>query len=227
MPKIPSSVIPKHIAIIMDGNGRWAKSRGLPRSAGHKKGAESLKKIVAESIRQGVGYLTVYAFSSENWQRPKAEIGFLMDLLKSQIKAQLGELAKNGVRIKAIGDLQMLADDVKAAILDAEEVTKHNDKLHLQVALSYGGRQEILHAARKTAGESADFEAALYTSGVPDPDLLIRTGGEMRISNFLLWQIAYTELYFTEKLWPEFKEEDFLAAIEEFSRRERRFGTAE
>jgi len=216
-----------HIAIIMDGNGRWAKARGLPRTAGHKAGAEATRKIIAAAKKLGVQYLTIFAFSHENWNRPKAEVGFLMELLKMQLKSQIGDLHKNGVRLKVIGDRARLSDDIRVEIEKAEKLTVSNDGLFLQVGLGYGGRQEILQAVALSGGDAGKFEAALFTHGIPEPDLLIRTGGEKRISNFLLWQIAYTELYFSDKLWPDFGEADLRAAIEDYALRERRFGGAD
>ncbi len=217
---------PQHIAIIMDGNGRWAKAKGLPRTAGHKAGADTTKEIITAAKKQGVKYLTLYAFSSENWLRPEKEVSFLMDLLRLQLKTQVKELHKNGVRLRIIGDREKLNKDIRDDIEKAEKLTAENDELCVQVGLSYGGRQEILHAVEKSKGDTTQFEKYLYTREIPDPDLLIRTGGEKRISNFLLWQIAYTELYFTDKLWPEFDEADFETAIKDFSIRERRFGGA-
>lgn len=210
----------------MDGNGRWAKSKGLPRTAGHKQGAETTRKIISECAKLGVKYLTIYAFSSENWNRPQKEVGFLMDLLVYQLKHEVKELHKAGVKLQVIGDREKLNAEVREAIIKAEELTANNDKLNLIVALSYGARQEILRAVEKSGGNTAEFEKSLYTANIPDPDLLIRTGGEKRISNFLLWQIAYTELYFSDKLWPEYDESDLQTAIADFSRRERRYGNA-
>lgn len=218
------SNIPQHVAIIMDGNRRWAKSQNLKESDGHKQGAVATKNAVKSAAKLGVKYLTIYAFSEENWQRSQEEVGFLMKLLIMQVNSQLKELAENGVKIKIIGDRGRFSKDVSKAIEKAEKETANNDKLYLQVAFSYGSRQEILQAIEKSEGDAEKFESSLYTSEIPDPDLLIRTGGEKRISNFLLWQMAYTELYFTDKFWPEFAEEDFADAIEEYSSRERRYG---
>lgn len=220
------SKLPQHIAIIMDGNGRWAKSKGLPRTAGHKQGAETTRKMISECAKLGVKYLTIYAFSSENWNRPQKEVSFLMDLLVYQLKHEVKALHQAGVRLQVIGDREKLNNEVREAIQKAEELTTNNDKLNLVIALSYGSRQEILNAVQASGGNVAKFEQALYTANIPDPDLLIRTGGEKRISNFLLWQIAYTELYFSDRLWPEFEESDLHAAIADFSKRERRFGNA-
>lgn len=215
---------PQHVAIIMDGNRRWAKSKGLKDNEGHKQGALATERAVKAAIELGVKYLTIYAFSQENWQRSNEEVGFLMNLLLLQIKKQLAEFVKNGVCLKVIGNRSQLSKEVIKAIEDAETKTANNNKLFLQVALSYGSRQEILHAVEKSGGDADKFEACLYTSGIPDPDLLIRTGGEFRISNFLLWQMAYTELFFTEKQWPEFDKSLFEKAIENYTQRERRYG---
>ena len=228
--------IPKHIAIIMDGNGRWANSRGLPRIAGHREGAKAVRKIVKKSSKIGVEYLTLYSFSSENWKRPDNEISSLMGLLRRYLKSEIVELHGNNVRFKVIGERDNLDDDIVRLIKDAENMTERNTGLTLILALSYGGRQEIVAAVRniaksaelgliKSAAVDADvFAAYLDTAGVPDPDLLIRTSGEQRISNFLLWQLAYAELYFTNKFWPEFNEDDLITAIENFQNRDRRFG---
>ena len=228
--------IPKHIAIIMDGNGRWAKSRGLPRIAGHREGAKSIRKIVKKSSRIGVKYLTLYSFSIENWKRSDSEISGLMGLLRRYLKSEIVELHGNNVRFKVIGVRDNLDNDIVRLIEDAENMTERNTGLTLILALSYGGRQEIVAAVRniaksaelgliKSAAVDADvFAAYLDTAGIPDPDLLIRTSGEQRISNFLLWQLAYAELYFTNKFWPEFNEDDLIMAIENFQNRDRRFG---
>lgn len=230
--------LPRHIAIIMDGNGRWAKARGLPRTAGHKKGAETTQDIVKFCSELGVEYLTLYAFSSENWRRPVTEVSELMNLLSLYISRELKTLIEGGVRLKVIGERDKLPKAVLAKLEDAEKKTENNQGLVLQMALSYGSRQEIVRAAQmiaedaksgKLEPESLDedgFNRYLYTHGAPDPDLLIRTGGEHRISNFLLWQAAYTELYFTGCMWPDFSRDDLLEAIKDFSGRERRYGTA-
>ena len=210
----------------MDGNGRWAKARNLPRTAGHKAGADVVRKVIAEAGKQGVKYLTIFAFSHENWNRPKEEVGFLMELLLMQIRAQIKDLHKNNIRLKVIGDRTRLSAEIVAEIEKAESLTEKNSGLFLQVGMSYGARQEILQAVVKSGGNPEVFEKSLYTAGVPDPDLLIRTSGERRISNFMLWQMAYTELYFSDKLWPDFSEEDFNAAIKDYAARERRFGNA-
>lgn len=222
--------IPKHIAIIMDGNGRWANERNLPRIIGHKVGSESVREIIRVCLELGIEYLTLYSFSTENWQRPKEEIKGLMELLKFLLKNEVDELNRNGVSIKAIGRLDYLPNDVKNELFKAIEKTKNNNKLKLYLALSYGGRQEILDAVNKIINSKLEFvdegtfRNFLYDPNLPDPDLLIRTSGEYRISNFLLWQISYSELYFTKTLWPEFRREEFIKAIEDYSKRKRKFG---
>ena len=224
--------VPNHIAIIMDGNGRWAQSRGLPRAMGHRQGVEALKRTVRAVRDRGVRYLTIYAFSSENWQRPEGEVAELMDLLRIFLKAELAQLHKDGVQLRFIGDLSPLPDDVRALLNHAAGLTAGNDRATLVVALSYGARQEIVRAAQRLAQQGAViteevFSAALDTAGIPDPDLLIRTSGELRLSNFLLWQTAYTEFVFTDTLWPDFDAADLDAAIAEFQQRERRYGNVE
>ncbi len=220
---------PCHIAIIMDGNGRWAKARALPRAMGHRQGMEALKRTLRAVRERGVEYLTVYAFSAENWDRPEEEISDLMELLRIYIRAELAELHRDGVRLRFIGDLARLPADVRKMINEAAELTAQNTSGTLVVALSYGARQEIIRAARRLAEQGAamneeNFAAALDTAGIPDPDLLIRTSGEMRLSNFLLWQTAYTEFVFTDTLWPDFGAKDLDAALAEFQQRERRYG---
>lgn len=229
--------IPRHIAIVMDGNGRWALRRGLPTIAGHKAGAETLKTICKEADKLGVRYLTVYTFSTENWSRPTAWIQELMDLLKYYLKFELKDLIKNNVCLHVIGDRKNISGDLSELLDAAIEKTKKNDGINLIIALSYGGRDEIVHAAKMIAQKVQDksltldeinetiFSKNLYTSQFPDPDLFIRPGEELRISNFLLWQIAYAELYFTKKLWPEFGVEDLKEAIDDYRHRERRYGT--
>ena len=226
----------EHIAIIMDGNGRWATKRGLPRSMGHKKGAEVVKEIVRAAGEAGVKFLTLYAFSTENCQRSQEEVDTLMGLLRQYLKSDLQELQKSNVRIKFIGENEMLASDIVAAMRKLETDTAQNDGLTLCIALSYGSRQEIVNAVKKTAtlvkkGDiSVDdidikmFSDMLYTKSIPDPDLLIRTSGEQRISNYLLWQLAYTELYFTKTLWPDFNKDELVAIIKDYKTRERRYG---
>ncbi len=234
--KIDSNNLPQHVAIIMDGNGRWAKKKNKLRIFGHQKGVKTVKEIVKASIEIGIKYLTIYAFSKENWQRPKTEIEGLMSLLISAIDGELGELHENNVKINTIGDFLSLPDYVQKKISYAIEKTKNNTGLNLIIALSYGSRHEITEMTKNLVKEvlagkikSEDInqeiiQQHLMTAAFPDPELLIRTSGEYRISNFLLWQIAYTELYFTDKLWPEFGREDFFKAIIDFQERERRFG---
>lgn len=228
--------VPTHIAVIMDGNGRWAKSRGLPRVAGHRAGADAVRRIVEAAASAGVSYLTLYSFSSENWKRPEEEVRDLMGLLRRYLKAEIAELHGKDIRFKVIGDRKRLAPDIIRLIEDAEEMTAENSRMTLVLALSYGAREEIASAARKLAQSAAMglinpeaideevFAAHLYTGGIPDPDLLIRTSGEQRISNFLLWQMAYTEFTFVDKFWPDFSEEDLSQAIRDYSKRERRYG---
>ena len=226
----------EHIAIIMDGNGRWATKRGLPRSMGHKKGAEVVKEIVRAAGEEGIKFLTLYAFSTENWQRSKDEVDTLMGLLRQYLKSDLKELQENNVRIKFIGESDMLDTDIVSAMRKLEIDTAQNDGLTLCIALSYGSRQEIVNAVKKTAAlvkkgdisvDDIDikmFSDMLYTKSIPDPDLLIRTSGEQRISNYLLWQIAYAELYFTKTLWPDFNKDELVAIIKDYKTRERRYG---
>jgi len=226
----------QHIAIIMDGNGRWAKKRGLPRSVGHKKGAEVVKEITRATGELGVKYITLYAFSTENWQRDPEEVATLMGLLRDYLKSDLKEIQENGVRIIFIGERQMLDADIVEQMAKIEAETAHNDKMTLCIAISYGARQEIVNAARKIAvlarrgdilPEDVDikmFSDMLYTKDVPDPDLVIRTSGEQRISNYLLWQIAYAEFFFTPTLWPDFGKEELERIINDFNTRERRYG---
>lgn len=226
--------LPGHIAIIMDGNGRWAKARGLPRTAGHKKGADSLRSILNACREMGIGYLTVYAFSSENWRRSDAEISDLMQLLQHYLQQELQTLHENNVRLHFIGDTELLSPEIQTQLADAQALTSRNNAFHFTIALSYGARQEITRAVRKLIAEGVLAEDiseevisnALDTAGLPEPDLLIRTGGEQRMSNFLLWQSAYTELYFTDILWPDFDRPAFVIALENFAIRERRYGNA-
>ncbi|NQT76022.1 MAG: isoprenyl transferase [Candidatus Omnitrophica bacterium] len=227
---------PRHIAIIMDGNGRWAKKRGLPKIVGHKQGVESVKRAVSSCIKFGVKYLTVYAFSTENWQRPRPEVRALFGLLENFLKSQMRIFHKNNVRLRVIGERDRIEPGVRKKIEQAEKDTAHYDKLILNIALSYGSRQEIVNAARALSQDAKDgtidpsgideklFAQYLYTKDSPDPDLLIRTSGEMRLSNFLLWQLSYAEIYVTQKFWPDFREGDLKAAIDEYQKRERRFG---
>jgi undecaprenyl diphosphate synthase len=228
--------VPRHVAIIMDGNGRWARERGLDRSAGHQAGARSVREAVEASLHAGVEVLTLFAFSQENWQRPPAEIDALMTLLEKYIASEAEELRREGVAVRMLGDLERLAPSSRAAVDRIEAATRGGTRLALNVCISYGSRAEIVRAARRLAervanGElmasaidEAAFAAELYTAEWPDPDLLVRTSGEMRISNFLLWQVAYAELHVTPVLWPDFTREDFYAAVLDFQRRDRRFG---
>ncbi|MGD9535778.1 MAG: isoprenyl transferase [Alphaproteobacteria bacterium] len=230
--------VPRHVAIIMDGNGRWAKARGLPRIAGHRQGVGAVRECVEACIELGIQYLTIYAFSAENWKRPAAEVDDLMGLLRFYIRREVGDLVRNGVRIRFIGERSRLPDDIHRLIEASEESTRANRRLTLMVAVNYGGRQEILDAARELARRARDgeidperidesvFRQALQTSEAPDPDLVIRTSGEQRVSNFLLWQSAYTEFIFTPTLWPDFSRADLGNAVREYQRRERRFGGA-
>lgn len=219
----------QHVAIIMDGNGRWAKAHHVPKLEGHRKGADAARRAMEACGKHKIPYLTIYAFSAENWDRPADEVRDLMTLLKHYLKDEVPNLNKNNIRLTVIGDIQRLEPEIQERIAQAEAATAANTGLKLNIALSYGGRQEIVGAAAGLAakGEAITVESlagALYTVGQPEPDLLIRTGGEQRISNFLLWQMAYTELYFTPVLWPDFTETDFDKAVEEFKSRERRFG---
>ncbi|PWC59860.1 UDP pyrophosphate synthase [Azospirillum sp. TSH7] len=231
-----SNTAPGHVAIIMDGNGRWAKARGLPRTAGHKKGVDAVRRTVEAARELGIGTLTIFSFSSENWRRPEEEVSDLMGLLRFYLRSEVAELHRAGVRLRVIGDRTRLSEDINRLIDNAEGLTRDNRVMTLVVALSYGSRLEIVHAARRLAEEVAAgrlspeaidedaLSARLYTADIPDPDLIIRTSGEKRISNFLLWQAAYAELVFVDTLWPDFTKRDLEAAIEEFHRRERRFG---
>ncbi len=229
---------PAHVAIIMDGNGRWAKARGLPRIAGHRRGAEAVRRTVEAAGEFGIAYLTLFGFSSENWKRPSGEVDDLMGLLRHYIRAEIAELHAKGVRLRVIGDRARLADDIVALIDKAETLTAGNTRLCLAVALSYGGRAEIVSAARaiaakvrsgETAVEDIDeglFARHLLTTEMPDPDLVIRTSGEQRISNFLLWQTAYSELVFTDTLWPDFGKADLEKALRDYHGRDRRYGAS-
>ena len=231
--------IPQHVAIIMDGNGRWAQWRGLPRAAGHRAGVQTVREIVKASIEIGIPVLTLYAFSQENWKRPKEEVSVLMELLDYFIDKEIKNLIKEDVSVRTIGRIEALPPHTLAKLKQAIEATRHNQKLILNIALNYGARTEILDAVAKIVEEAKanpllsqgvksfteeEFSNYLYTAGLPDPDLLIRTSGEMRLSNFLLWQLSYAEIYITKKLWPDFKKSDFLKAIKEYEKRERRFG---
>lgn len=232
---IPDKV-PRHIAIIMDGNGRWAKQKGMPRVLGHRSGVKSVREVTEAAAQIGVEYLTLYAFSTENWNRPPAEVTALMSLLVETIRSEIRDLNKNGVRLLAIGDLEALPKASYEALKKGMEDTRHNTRINLVLALNYSAKWEILRAARLLAEQAKQgllrpeaidehvFESALSTHGIPDPELLIRTSGETRISNFLLWQIAYAELYFTPVFWPDFGQNELYEAIVSYQRRERRFG---
>lgn len=225
----PSTTIPRHIAIVMDGNGRWAKQRFLPRLAGHKQGVEALRRCVSACIERGVRVLTVFAFSSENWNRPQDEVSGLMNLLAGALAREVPGLSQEGVQLHFVGERASLSDKVKAGFAQAETSTAANHRLILNVCFNYGGRWDIAQAAERVAAQGlpmteSNLSAAMALSHVADPDLLIRTGGESRISNFLLWQTAYSELYFSTALWPEFGAEQLDAAIADFATRERRFG---
>jgi undecaprenyl diphosphate synthase len=234
MPTIaaPDDALPVHVAIIMDGNGRWATARGLTRTAGHRKGIETVRRTVEMVGERGIPYPTLFGFSSENWRRPAAEVEDLMLLLRFYLRSEIAELHKQNVRLRVIGERDKLASDIVKLIERAEALTRDNTALNLTVALSYGGRQDLVQAARKLAASGVDpasidenaFARALWTADLPDPDLLIRTSGEQRISNFFLWQSAYAELVFLDTLWPDFSQSDLDHAIREFGRRERRYG---
>jgi undecaprenyl diphosphate synthase len=228
--------LPRHVAIIMDGNGRWAKERNLPRVEGHRRGSDVVRKIVEAARKSGIEVLTLYTFSEENWNRPKAEVGVLMSLLSEFLQKELPKMMKEHIRFLAVGRFSLLPGPVRDKLIETINTTKDNDGMTLVLALSYGGRGEIVDSVKEIARLVAEKKVTpdeidedliarhLYTRSLPDPDLLIRTSGEMRISNFLLYQAAYTELYFTKTLWPDFTEEEFLSALKDYSRRERRFG---
>ncbi len=227
---------PNHVAIILDGNGRWAKKRHLPRKAGHAAGSKTVEQICEDAYDLGIQYLTVYAFSTENWERPKDEVDALMKLLRQYLRDCIKRSTKNNMSVRVIGDITPLEEDMKQSIRELEEATKNNTGLHFQVALNYGGRDEIMRGMRSLLRDVRDgivkpedvnegmFENYLDTRGIPDPDLLIRTSGEERLSNFLLWQLAYTEFYFTDVLWPDFNKKELQRAIDYYNGRERRFG---
>ena len=235
----PPPAVPRHVAIIMDGNGRWAARRGLPRSAGHKAGVDALRRAVRAAVDFGIEYLTIYSFSSENWSRPATEVSFLLDLLRRFIRQDVAELHQAGVKIRVVGSRDDLEPGIVSLLDDAERLTRENSKLKLVVAFNYGSRQEISRALSAIAGKIADGKISaadispeliaqnLDTAGIPDPDLLIRTGGEQRISNFLLWQCAYTEFVFVDEFWPDFTGEIFARSLDEFRLRDRRFGGIE
>ena len=228
--------VPQHIAIILDGNGRWAKSKGMPRNYGHAQGAKNVEKICEEAWRMGIKYLTVYAFSTENWSRPQNEVDALMNLLRNYMKTCLKTAEKNRMRVRVIGDKTGLDEDIRTRIKELEEASKNNDGLNFQIAINYGSRDEMIRAMRKMTKDCADgrfapeeiteelFEGYLDTHGIPDPDLLIRTSGELRLSNYLLWQLAYAEFYFTDVPWPDFSKEELEKAIEQYNSRDRRYG---
>lgn len=228
--------IPQHIAIILDGNGRWAKAKGMPRNYGHAQGSKNVERICEDAYKMGVKYLTVYAFSTENWSRPSEEVEALMKILRNYMRTCLKTAAKNDMKIRVIGDVERLDDDIRGRIKELEEATKDNGGLNFQIAINYGSRDEILRAVRKLSQDCCDgtikpteigeaiLEQYLDTHDIPDPELLIRTSGELRISNFLLWQLAYTEFYFTDIPWPDFTKEELVKAIEQYNARDRRFG---
>ena len=234
--ELPQSHVPRHVAVIMDGNGRWAKARGLPRTDGHRRGADAVKRTVEACGELGIAYLTLFGFSSENWKRPSGEVDDLMWLLRRFLQSETARLQEHNIRVRVIGDRSNFSPDIVQLIENAEQVTAGNDRLHLTAALSYGGRQEIVAAAQSLARQAvsgrvapeeideAAFASCLATADIPDPDLLIRTSGEQRISNFLLWQIAYTELVFSDVLWPDFDRSHLESAIREFNGRDRRYG---
>jgi len=239
-PSVPdgldASKLPGHVAIIMDGNGRWAKKRLMNRIKGHQAGAETVRRIVRTCREIGIPILTLYAFSTENWQRPKIEVATLMSLLKKFLDSEQNEMLENNIRLNAIGQLENLPEDVRISLKRTMELTGKNEGMTLNLALSYGGRAEIVNMVKAIAGKAREGKMDpdsitpeivadhLYTGGMPDPDLLIRTSGEMRISNFLLWQIAYTEIFITDTLWPDFGKDEFIRILIDFQRRERRFG---
>ena len=231
--------VPQHIAIILDGNGRWAKAKGMPRNYGHAQGSKNVERICEEAWRMGIKYLTVYAFSTENWSRPEGEVAALMTLLRNYMKTCLKTAAKNDMKIRVIGNIEPLDEDIKNRIRELEAATVNNGGLNFTIALNYGSRDEMTRAARKMAKDCAEgkmdpeqidesvFESYLDTHGIPDPDLMIRTSGEQRLSNYLLWQLAYSEFYFTDVPWPDFTKEELAKAIEEYNHRHRRFGGVE
>jgi len=228
--------VPRHVAVIMDGNGRWAAQRDLPRWEGHRRGMETVRQMVKASLAVGLEHLTLYAFSEENWQRPEPEVAALMELLQEYVRSEKEELSEQGVRVQVFGDLERLSESASRAVEELQDATRDGDELQLNLAISYGSRTEIVQAARRLAELAVlgavrpeeiteeRFEEELYTAGWPDPDLLVRTSGERRLSNFLLWQIAYAELHVSEVLWPSFRRADFYEAILDFQSRERRFG---
>ncbi|WP_418539469.1 isoprenyl transferase [Massilistercora timonensis] len=228
--------MPRHVAIILDGNGRWAKAKGMPRNYGHAQGSKNVERICEEAWRMGIKYLTVYAFSTENWNRPKDEVDALMKLLRNYMKTCLKTAAKNDMKIRVIGDITRLDEDIRSRIEELEKSTKDNGGLNFQIAINYGSRDEITRAVRRIAADCRDgrlvaeeideqvIDRYLDTHDIPDPDLLIRTSGEQRLSNYLLWQLAYTEFYFTDVPWPDFTKEELLKAVEQYNARDRRYG---
>ena len=228
--------IPQHVAIILDGNGRWAKKRGMPRNYGHVQGSKNVERICEDAYKMGIKYLTVYAFSTENWNRPKDEVDALMKLLRNYMKTCLKTAEKNRMKVRVIGDISRLDEDIRKRILELEKASEQNDGLNFQIAINYGSRDEMIRAMRAMANDveagtlapeaisEKIFESYLDTHDIPDPDLLIRTSGELRLSNYLLWQLAYTEFYFTDVPWPDFTKEELTKAIEQYNSRDRRFG---
>ena len=228
--------IPQHVAIILDGNGRWAKKRGMPRNYGHVQGSKNVERICEDAYKMGIKYLTVYAFSTENWNRPKDEVDALMKLLRNYMKTCLKTAEKNRMKVRVIGDISRLDEDIRKRILELEKASEHNDGLNFQIAINYGSRDEMIRAMRAMANDveagtlapeaisEKIFESYLDTHDIPDPDLLIRTSGELRLSNYLLWQLAYTEFYFTDVPWPDFNKAEFVKAIEKYNGRDRRYG---
>lgn len=229
---IPADKLPRHVAMIMDGNGRWALSRGLPRLAGHKAGTDNLRRVIRATVEFGVKYLTIYAFSTENWGRPLEEVRGLMSILEDVLQKELDELHEEGVQLRHIGRLERLPGRLQEQVLDAVELTKNNDRLILNVAFNYGGRDEIVNAIQHIMKDGVPADEVtdelvgryLYTAGVPDPDLIIRTSGELRVSNFLIWQAAYSEWYVTPTYWPDFDKNEYRRALETFAGRDRRYG---
>ena len=231
--------VPQHVAIILDGNGRWAKAKGMPRNYGHAQGSKNVERICEEAWRMGIKYLTVYAFSTENWNRPKDEVDALMKLLRNYMKTCLKTAAKNDMKVRVIGDIEPLDEDIKKRISELEAATVDNGGLNFTIALNYGSRDEMTRAAKRMAQDcvagkldpemtdESVFESYLDTHGIPDPDLMIRTSGEQRLSNYLLWQLAYSEFYFTDVPWPDFTKDELVKAVEEYNHRHRRFGRVE
>ncbi|MCI8293648.1 MAG: isoprenyl transferase [Hespellia sp.] len=228
--------VPQHVAIILDGNGRWAKGKGMPRNYGHAQGAKNVERICEDAYRLGIKYLTVYAFSTENWDRPKSEVDALMKLLRNYMKTCLKTAAQNDMKVRVIGNITRLDQDIQDRILELQEASKNNGGLNFQIAINYGSRDEMIRAMRKMAADCVKgnfvpediteslYESYLDTCDIPDPDLLIRTSGELRLSNYLLWQLAYTEFYFTDVHWPDFTKEELVKAIEQYNSRDRRYG---